>query len=115
MMANNFTNLFENIPARLPVELAELLYETAHCRIERIVSRQHATPPGQWYDQVWDEWVLLVSGSAGLRIDGRPDPVTMKSGDAILLPAHVRHRVEWTDPECDTIWLAIHASPSGSP
>ena len=24
------------------------------------------------------------------------------------IPAHRQHRVDWTDPEQDTIWLAVH-------
>ena len=31
------------------------------CRIERIVSHGQASPPGFWYEQAWDEWVLLSS------------------------------------------------------
>ena len=26
-----------------------------------------------------------------------------------LLPARLRHRVEWTDPELNTVWLTVHA------
>jgi cupin 2 domain-containing protein len=32
----------------------------------------------------------------------------MKTGDFINIPAHQKHRVEWTEPEEETIWLAIH-------
>lgn len=103
-------NLFADIPAALPQELVTLLHQSPHVRIERIVSRQHATPVGEWYDQQTNEYVVLLTGSAGLRIDGRDDLVDMKPGDAILLPVHCRHRVEWTDAACDTIWLAVHVN-----
>lgn len=101
-------NLFHNIPGDLPEEMSETLLQSPGLRIERIVSRQHATPDDQWYDQDWSEWAVLLQGSTGLRIEGRAEMLEMKPGDHVHLPAHVRHRVEWTDPDEDTIWLAIH-------
>jgi cupin 2 domain-containing protein len=35
----------------------------------------------------------------------------MRPGDYVNLPAHCRHRVEWTDPERETVWLALHDRP----
>jgi len=32
----------------------------------------------------------------------------MEVGDYLLIPAHKRHRVEWTKPDIETLWLAIH-------
>jgi cupin 2 domain-containing protein len=29
-------------------------------------------------------------------------------GDHVVIPAHRRHRVEWTDSTEKTIWLALH-------
>lgn len=77
-------------------------------RVERIVSHGHATPPGEWLDQHWSEWVLVVSGSAGLRFEGEPAVRTLRAGDYVDIPAHRRHRVVWTDPGQPTIWLAVH-------
>src|SRR5262249_10190172 len=105
-------NLFENIPGMLPEELIEVLHQSGAVRIERIVSREHSSPPDFWYEQEEDEWVLLLDGTAGLRIEGEEQIISMKPGDAMLLPAHKRHRIEWTDAKCDTIWLAIHVRPS---
>ena len=34
--------------------------------------------------------------------------VEMTPGDFINIPAHQKHRVEWTTPEEPTIWLAVH-------
>ena len=77
-------------------------------RIERIVSRGHASPPDFWYDQDWHEFVLLMSGRARLELaDGAP-VVELEPGDWLDIKAHVRHRVDWTDPEQDTVWLAVH-------
>ena len=101
-------NLFAALPDICPMNSWKCCCapRTSH---ERIVLRGQATPPGQWYDQDRDEWVLLLRGRAGLLIEGR-EVWEMRPGDYVLLPAHVRHRVEWTDGHEDTIWLAIHYS-----
>ncbi|MRI35063.1 phosphoribosylaminoimidazole carboxylase [Endozoicomonas sp. OPT23] len=96
------------LPGELPEELIEVLAENDNVTIERIVSRGHATPKGEWYDQPRDEWVVLLSGAARLKIEGQDQEVEMKAGDYLLLPAHLRHRVEWTDPATESVWLAVH-------
>jgi cupin 2 domain-containing protein len=101
-------NLFNDIPPTLHKELLEILAESGSVRIERIVSDGHATPPDQWYDQEWGEWVLLVSGGATLRFDDGAAPLFLKPGDYVLIPAGCRHRVERTDTGQKTIWLAVH-------
>ena len=101
-------NILTDIPAVLPEELLEVLSATGAVRIERIVSMGHASPDGFWYDQDTDEWVLLLRGAARLRFEGDDDVVAMKPGDFLQIPAHTRHRVEWTDPGHQTIWLAVH-------
>jgi cupin 2 domain-containing protein len=101
-------NLFEQQPPRTDDECFETLLEDSGLRLERIISQAHATPAGEWYDQGWPEWVLLLQGSACLRIENEPEPVLLKPGDYLHLPSHLRHRVEWTDPEQATIWLALH-------
>ncbi|HEX6830470.1 MAG TPA: cupin domain-containing protein [Methyloceanibacter sp.] len=102
-------NLRSGLPARpLPDEVVDLLVERSGLRIERIVSTGQATPEGQWYDQDTDEWVLVVQGSARLRIEGEREDRELSEGDWILLPAHCRHRVTWTRAEPPTVWLAIH-------
>jgi len=101
-------NLYTSIPGQLPEELFEALLERPGCRLERIVSRGHVTPEGQWYDQAWDEWVVLLKGTARLAIEGQVAELSLQPGDYLLLPAHQRHRVVWTDPLTETIWLALH-------
>lgn len=76
-------------------------------RVERIVSWGHVTPPGSFYDQAWDEWVLVLTGAARLVIEGEPERV-LERGDCVFLPAHCRHRVTWTSPGEPTVWLALH-------
>ena len=89
---------------------AVVIHAAKDLRIERIVSRGHASPDGFWYDQESSEWVLLVAGAARLRFEGE-EPLHLKPGDYVHIPAHRRHRVEWTDPDAATIWLAIHCKP----
>ena len=100
-------NLLADIPASLPAELTALIFRKRDLRIERIVSHGHASPPGFWYDQEQQEWVLVLQGAARLRFDGEVKPMEMKPGDFIHIPAHKRHRVEWTIPDEPTIWLAV--------
>jgi cupin 2 domain-containing protein len=100
-------NLFDEIPSDLPTELVQVLVTTPDFRIERIVSRGHASPEGFWYDQERPEWVLVLQGAAQLRFEGE-EPLDMLPGDFVNIPAHKRHRVEWTDPNQPTIWLAVH-------
>ncbi len=89
-------------------EIVDILLERPSLRIERIVSTGQATPAGEWYDQETDEWVLVVEGSAKLRIEGETEDRELGAGDFVFLPAHCRHRVNWTQREPPTVWLAIH-------
>lgn len=100
-------NLFDLPPGPPGAEEDLELLASGAVRVERIVSRGHASPPGFFYDQPEDEWVVLLSGEAVLAWDDGAR-VTLRPGDWLLLPAHRRHRVESTtaDPPC--VWLAIH-------
>jgi cupin 2 domain-containing protein len=107
-MTSDPGNLFQHIPGELPEELAETLLLAGSLRVERIVSRGHASPEGFWYEQPTHEWVLLVSGAARVRFEGEAEAVAMTPGDYLHIPAWRRHRVEWTAPGVDTVWLAVH-------
>jgi cupin 2 domain-containing protein len=108
-------NLFTGIPETIPQEIIEILLKTPAFHLERIVSAGQATPPGQWYDQETHEWVLLLSGAAGLLFEGDAEVRELRPGDYLLIPAHCRHRVEWTDPRQNTVWLALHYQPGKMP
>ena len=101
-------NIFANIPEKLPEELFECILKQDNIHIERIVSNGHVAHSGQWYDQTRDEWVILLQGEAELLFEDNQRLVTMTPGDYLLIPAHTRHRVEWTLPDFNTIWLAVH-------
>lgn len=104
----NINNLFTPLDTPANAEIFEPLLKTAHITLERIISTGQATPPGEWYDQDKDEWVILLSGSAGLLFAGENQVRTLHPGDYVHIPAHKRHRVEWTDTLQPTVWLALH-------
>lgn len=103
-----FRNIYGEIPPTLPAELIQTLAEVGNVRVERIISAGQATAAGAWYDQSWDEWVILLSGSAGLLFEGEHQVRQLSPGDYLLIPAGCRHRVEWTDAMRKTVWLAVH-------
>jgi cupin 2 domain-containing protein len=99
-------NLFNDLPSNLPDELFTILLEADDLRIERIVSHGHASATDFWYDQPQHEWVVVLKGSARLRFED--ETLEMKPGDFVNIPAHKKHRVEWTTTDEPTIWLAVH-------
>ncbi len=99
-------NVFANLPRQLPEELFTTLLAAGKLRIERIVSLGHASAEGFWFDQDQHEWVVLLQGAARLRFE--EGEIELKPGSYLNIPAHRRHRVEWTTPNEPTIWLAIH-------
>jgi cupin 2 domain-containing protein len=102
-------DLFANVPGRLEGEETAVLAALPGARVERIVSTGQASPEGFWYDQDWTEWLVVLSGSAGVRIEGEEKPRILAPGAWLEIPPHVRHRVDWTDADEPTVWLAIHA------
>jgi cupin 2 domain-containing protein len=100
-------NLFADIPTSLPAELLQTLVARPNVRIERIVSHGHASPDGFWYDQAEHEWVALLRGAARVRFERDDRLVELAPGDCVEIPAHERHRVDWTTPDEQTIWLAV--------
>jgi cupin 2 domain-containing protein len=104
-------NLFAGSVPDVDAESVTRLLVSPEVTIERIVSAGQASPPGFWYDQDRDEWVLLLTGSAGLLIENEAEIRTLNAGDYLAIPAHLRHRVEWTAPDQATVWLAVHYRP----
>lgn len=104
-------NIFEGLGEARQNETIESLLQTNSFRLERIVSTGHTTPEGEWYDQTGPEWVVLLTGNAKILFEDPSESVELKPGDFLNIPAHCRHRVEWTDPAEDTVWLALHYTP----
>ncbi|ABV86090.1 cupin domain-containing protein [Shewanella pealeana] len=100
-------NIFKALPQDLSQEVFEPLVKTDNVLVERIISKAHVTPQGEWYDQPRSEWVMLMQGAAKLEfIDG--EVVELNVGEHLNIAAHVKHRVAWTCEEVETIWLAVH-------
>jgi cupin 2 domain-containing protein len=101
-------NLFIDLQSVRSKETVETLLENREFILERIVSTGQSTQEGQWYDQERDEWVVLLSGGAGLFFEGEDEVKVLRPGDYLFIPAHKRHRLEWTDKRVPTVWLALH-------
>lgn len=105
-------NLFDQVPRDLHEEVVDVLSRGRDCRVERIVSHGHASPPGFWYDQDEAEWVMVLRGAARLRLENPAVVVELGPGDSLDIAAHRRHRVEWTTPAEPTLWLALFYAPN---
>ena len=100
-------NIYNDIPPAIPEEIFEEIISSGNIRIERIVSKGQSSPDNFWYDQDQNEWVIVLKGKAKLKFVDDEKAVEMKEGDYLNIPAHKKHRVESTDPENETIWLAV--------
>lgn len=105
-------NLFSGLPDNTASEVFETIVSARNVKIERIVSSGQVTPDGEWYDQLHDEWVLLLAGSAEILLEVEQQTIKLAAGDCLLIPARCRHRVVKTDLEQKTIWLAVHFGES---
>ena len=101
-------NILEQIPHRLEDEQFIELLAVTGLRIERIVSIGHSTPPGEWLQQDRAEWVMLVQGEAGVRLENASEVRRLRQGDHLHIQARQRHRVEWSSAEPAAVWLAVH-------
>ena len=100
-------NLFAKLPAARRGEVFTALFEQPGVRIERIVSRGQATPEDEPMVQTQDEWVVLLKGEAGIRVEDSA-AVTLRPGDHLMIAGGQRHWVTFTATEEPTVWLAVH-------
>jgi cupin 2 domain-containing protein len=100
-------NIFEAPPDDVAGEFFEILAGSGRTRVERIVSRGDASPPGFWHDQDDHEFVVVLRGAARLRFEAADEVVELGPGDHLTIPARSRHRVDWTDPDEPTVWLVV--------
>lgn len=101
-------NIFQAIPGQIKDELLEVLQENGTVKIERIISKGHTSPENFWYDQEKNEWIIVLKGNARLSFATHENPISLTVGDYMNIPAHLKHRVEWTDPDQETIWLTVY-------
>ena len=103
---------FFDLPKKLPEEeLFETIIPDNGVLIERIISSGQTSPHGFWYDQERDEWVLLLQGEAILQWEDNRE-TKLLAGEWVFIPAHTRHRVEYTSIQPPRIWLAVHGQLS---
>ena len=100
-------NIFSNIPHHLDKELFESLLRHDAVTIERIISKGHKSAESDWYDQEKNEWVMVLKGKAVLSFEDQSS-IQLNEGDFINIPSHKKHRVAWTNPDSETIWLAVY-------
>jgi len=101
------TNIFKGIPGNREQETFHPLAVGKYTKIERIVSTGQKSPPSGWYDQEQNEWVMVLKGQAILSFPDRAS-VHLRAGDFLDIPSHQKHKVDWTAPDRETIWLAVH-------
>ena len=99
-------NIFDSIPDNLDEEVFDLLLQNDQIKIERIISKGQLSPKSGWYDQDKNEWVIVLKGEAVISFENNKD-IRLKAGSHLHIPAHRKHKVKWTDPEIETIWLAV--------
>ncbi|MET0103856.1 MAG: cupin domain-containing protein [Sedimenticola sp.] len=100
-------NLLSGIPRISEGEAFEELLACHNVSIERIVSA-----PGtlsEVFEQTQDEWVLVLQGSAKLKLDNRIHDLSQ--GDCLFIPAHAPHQVLETSESPLCTWLAVHIHP----
>jgi cupin 2 domain-containing protein len=108
MIRDNIFNL-QGLVSDPKKELFETIFTGNDCKVERIVSKGHTTAEGEWYDQEKDEWVILLKGNAKIEFENG-EMLNLETGDYILIPANLRHRVALTSTEPPCVWLAIHGN-----
>ena len=100
-------NIFNQIPKDLQDEIFEDIITTETLKIERIISNGHTSPKTGWYESKENEWVIVLKGEAVLSFENSED-VRLNAGDYINITAFTKHKVSWTMPNTETIWLTIH-------
>jgi cupin 2 domain-containing protein len=100
-------NIFADATAPEEGERFETILSHRNLVVERILSSAVITPTE--YVQPQDEWVVLLQGEASLTVAG--EPVTLRTGDYLFLPAGTPHTVERVTQEA--MWLAVHLHGDG--
>lgn len=106
-------HLFSKLEASRVRERFCRLISREGVRLERIVSKGQSTPAGKWLKGMSDEWVIVLKGKAKLAFETKKSLI-LKPGGHVLIPAGMRHRVEWTPNRTATVWLALHMAKRGT-
>lgn len=98
-------NIFENLPANKGNEVFQDILKNNTVRIERIVSFGPESNDGKWYNQNEDEWVILLKGAAKIIFEN--NELNLNAGDYLFIEKNKKHKVEITEENSETIWLAF--------
>jgi len=107
-MIPSVTHLLPVLPDsmdRSHTETVEPILHGPSLRLEHIVSHGQSSPPGFWYDQPHDEWVMLLRGTAVIDF-GADGLLNLNSGDSLTIAAFQKHRVHHVSD--DAVWIALH-------
>jgi cupin 2 domain-containing protein len=105
-MKNKIKNIFK-LPEQLPQgELFDTLWHDDLISFKRIISTGQITPIGEWYDQEQNEWLIVLQGSGELSFEDH-SRIKLNTGDYLFIPAHQKHRVEYTSTKPPCIWLTV--------
>jgi cupin 2 domain-containing protein len=102
-------SMLDGIPDNIPEEIFETIVSGENIKIERIISKGHSSEKDFWYNQELNEFVLVIKGAASLKLESKEE-IILKPGDYYNIKAHEKHRLDWTDKDTETIWLAVHYS-----
>ena len=100
-------NIFDSIPQNITDEIFELIIDQNNVKIERIISKGHTSPKSGWHEQAENEWVILLRGEAKIEFVDNKE-ICLKVGSHLNIPANTKHKVSWTIPDSETIWLTVH-------
>ena len=90
-------NLFGDVSAASAgKETFSEIFARPGLKIERIISHGQASPPDFWYDQAWNEWVIVLKGSATLRFEDEPATRALGAGDYVFRKETPPRRVDRT-------------------
>jgi mannose-6-phosphate isomerase-like protein (cupin superfamily) len=107
-------NLLAALPDARDEEVFTELLARPGVRIERIVSQGQATPEDAPMVQDWDEWVVLLEGAAGIRVEESAE-MQLGPGDQLFIARGRKHWVTWTARDRPSVWLAVHLGGAVSP
>ena len=98
-------NIFDKVIIDKNEEIFFQIFKNESIRVERIVSNEQKSPEDFWYEQVENEYILLLSGNAILEFEDFE--VELKKGDCLNIEAMQKHRVKFTSLDEPTIWFAV--------
>ena len=98
-------NIFDKVIIDKNEENFFQIFKNESIRVERIVSNGQKSPEDFWYEQIENEYILLLSGNAILEFEDFE--VELKKGDCLNIEAMQKHRVKFTSLDEPTIWFAV--------